>query len=56
MTPPTCRALLLVDIQNDFCDGGALAVPDGSAIVPIVHALRERCDDFFDGGVYAMQD
>ena len=30
-------ALLAVDIQNDFCPGGALAVPDGDAIVPIVN-------------------
>lgn len=27
-------ALLLVDIQNDFCEGGALAVPDSLAILP----------------------
>jgi len=30
-------ALLLVDIQNDFCPGGALAVPDGDRIVPIAN-------------------
>lgn len=33
------KALLLVDIQNDFCPGGALAVPDGDAIVPVVNRL-----------------
>src|SRR2546430_14653211 len=27
-------ALLVVDIQNDFCPGGALGVPDGDAIIP----------------------
>ncbi len=27
-------ALLLVDVQNDFCPGGALAVPDGDAVAP----------------------
>jgi len=32
-------ALIVVDIQNDFCPGGALAVPDGDAIVPTVNAL-----------------
>ena len=33
------RALILVDIQNDFCPGGALAVRDGDAVVPIANAL-----------------
>ena len=32
-------ALLIVDLQNDFCPGGALAVPDGDQIVPIVNAI-----------------
>jgi nicotinamidase/pyrazinamidase len=29
--------LLVVDVQNDFCPGGALAVPDGDAVVPLVN-------------------
>lgn len=33
------KALLLVDIQNDFCPGGALAVPNGNAIIPVVNRL-----------------
>lgn len=33
------RALILVDLQNDFCAGGALAVPDGDAVVPVANAL-----------------
>jgi nicotinamidase/pyrazinamidase len=33
------RALILVDIQNDFCAGGALAVPDGDAVVRVANAL-----------------
>lgn len=33
------RALLLVDIQNDFCPGGALAVSEGDAVVPVANAL-----------------
>lgn len=33
------KALLIVDIQNDFCPGGALAVPDGDTIVPMVNKL-----------------
>lgn len=30
-------ALLLVDVQNDFCPGGALAVTDGDAVVPVLN-------------------
>jgi len=33
------KVLLLVDIQNDFCPGGALAVPEGDQIVPVANAL-----------------
>src|SRR5262245_51197268 len=36
--------LILVDIQNDFLPGGALAVPDGDAIVPIVNRILPRFD------------
>ena len=36
------RALLVVDVQNDFCPGGALAVPDGDAVVPVVNSLSAR--------------
>jgi len=32
-------ALIAVDIQNDFCPGGVLAVPDGDTIIPNVNAL-----------------
>lgn len=35
------RALLLIDIQNDFMPGGALAVADGDAIIAPVNALME---------------
>jgi nicotinamidase/pyrazinamidase len=31
--------LIVVDVQNDFCPGGALAVPDGDAVVPEVNKL-----------------
>jgi nicotinamidase/pyrazinamidase len=33
------EALIVVDVQNDFCEGGALAVPGGNAIVPKVNRL-----------------
>lgn len=33
------KALLVVDVQNDFCPGGALAVPDGNKVIPIINNL-----------------
>ena len=36
--------LLIIDVQNDFCPGGALAVADGDAVVPVVNRLIERFD------------
>ena len=38
------RALILVDIQNDFLPGGRLAVPDGDAVVPVANALMDCVD------------
>ncbi len=31
--------LLVIDVQNDFCPGGALAVADGDAVVPVINRL-----------------
>jgi nicotinamidase/pyrazinamidase len=39
---PARDALVVVDLQNDFCPGGALAVRDGDAIVPVVNRYLER--------------
>ncbi len=39
---PATDALIVIDIQNDFCPGGALAVADGDAIIPGVNALMEE--------------
>ncbi|MDB5234011.1 MAG: nicotinamidase [Hymenobacter sp.] len=36
------KALLLIDIQNDFLPGGRLAVADGDAIIPLVNALHAK--------------
>lgn len=33
------EALIVIDVQNDFCSGGALAVPEGDAIIPRINAL-----------------
>ena len=38
------RALLLIDIQNDFLPGGQLAVPAGDEIIPLVNALQPQFD------------
>lgn len=35
-------ALVIVDVQNDFCPGGTLAVADGDAVVPLANALARR--------------
>jgi nicotinamidase/pyrazinamidase len=37
-------ALLVVDVQNDFMPGGALAIPDGDAIVPLINTLAKKFD------------
>jgi nicotinamidase/pyrazinamidase len=39
---PKDTALVIVDVQNDFCTGGKLAVPGGEAIVPVINSLREK--------------
>ena len=39
LAPRDADALLVVDVQNDFVRGGALAVPDGEAIVPLANRL-----------------
>jgi nicotinamidase/pyrazinamidase len=34
--------LIVTDVQNDFCPGGALAVADGDAIVPVINGIIDR--------------
>ncbi len=36
------KALLVVDVQNDFCPGGALAVPRGDEVVPVINELMRK--------------
>lgn len=38
------KALVLVDLQNDFCPGGALAVNGGDAVIPIANRVQSRFD------------
>jgi nicotinamidase/pyrazinamidase len=42
MRPGDKDVLLVVDVQNDFCPGGALAVPRGDEVVPLANRLGER--------------
>jgi nicotinamidase/pyrazinamidase len=34
--------LLIIDVQNDFCPGGALAVAEGDATVAVINRLSQR--------------
>jgi nicotinamidase/pyrazinamidase len=38
------NALIIVDLQNDFCPGGALAVPGSDKIIPFVNELQKKFD------------
>ncbi len=40
--PVGTDALIVVDVQNDFCPGGRLAVQKGDEVVPVVNALAQR--------------
>ena len=46
-------ALLVVDVQNDFCPGGALAVPHGDRVIPVLNAVAQK---FSGRPVYASRD
>lgn len=48
-------ALIMIDVQNDFCPGGALAVPDGDAVVAPLNAVAARIARS-GGKVVATQD
>jgi nicotinamidase/pyrazinamidase len=60
MTPGPHDVLLVIDVQRDFCPGGALAVPDGDAVVPIINRLSERFEhvvltqDWHPGGHHSF--
>jgi nicotinamidase/pyrazinamidase len=42
MISDTHRVLLVVDVQNDFCPGGNLAVPEGDRVVEVINTLMSR--------------
>ena len=43
--PDAGDALIVVDVQNDFCPGGRLAVQKGDEVVPVVNALAARFEN-----------
>jgi nicotinamidase/pyrazinamidase len=53
--PVPKQALIVVDVQNDFCPGGTLAVPRGDEVV---EPLNELIDEFLERGdpVYKSRD
>lgn len=44
MAITTGDALIVVDVQNDFCEGGSLAVPGGEDVVPVINGLVQYCE------------
>ena len=40
------KVLIIVDVQNDFCQGGSLAVPGSLEIIPVINRLKKN-DSFF---------
>lgn len=44
MKPTASDALVVVDVQRDFCPGGALAVAGGDEVVPIINELTKKFD------------
>ncbi len=50
------RRLIVVDVHNDFCSGGALAVPDGDAVVPVINDVIGKFKAWKDSLVIATQD
>lgn len=55
VTPLMKQALIIVDVQNDFCSGGTLAVPHGDEVV---EPLNKLIDEFLERGdpVYKSRD
>ncbi len=44
MSNQAMKTLLIIDVQNDFCSGGALEVPGGDQVVPVINELIEKFD------------
>ncbi|MFQ6081511.1 MAG: bifunctional nicotinamidase/pyrazinamidase [Candidatus Bathyarchaeia archaeon] len=48
-------ALIIVDVQNDFCPGGALPVPNGDEVVPILNEYIKKFKEA-EASIYATRD
>lgn len=44
-TPKKTDLLVIIDVQHDFLEGGALAVPDANAILPVIEEVAEKFDN-----------
>lgn len=44
MSSKNKAALIMVDLQNDFCRGGSLEVPDADAVIPLANQLQKQFD------------
>ena len=53
LTPEQDSALVIVDVQNDFCPGGSLAVAGGDEVVPVLNAYAEA---FAKAGALVVAD
>lgn len=49
-------SLIVVDVQNGFCTGGGLPVPDGDAVVPVINQLRAYLSVFHKAITVLTQD
>jgi nicotinamidase/pyrazinamidase len=45
LKPGASDALIVIDVQNDFCPGGALAVPEGDRVVPAINRMQAQFDN-----------
>ncbi len=52
----TNKALVIIDVQVDFCHGGALAVEDGDSIIPLLHRYIDLFTRATGAYVYATRD
>ena len=41
---PSTHALIVIDVQNDFCPGGSLPTPQGDIVVPVINKLMDKFD------------
>ncbi len=42
ISPVFLDALIIIDVQNDFCPSGALEVPDGDAVIPVINEIAPK--------------